>query len=245
MRITRVFTGQPLATGAQITLDEGPSRHLLGVLRLRPGGALTLFNGTGGEFAATLIDGAGGRARVSLGDFLNRDRESPLAIHLGMGIAKGERMDWVVQKAVELGIAAITPLLTARSEVRLTTERADRKHRHWQQIVVSAGEQCGRNRLPTIAKPIDLSRWLASSAEGLGLVLDPDATLGLGQVTSPASAQVSLLIGPEGGLTTAEVTAAATAGFARVSFGPRILRTETAPLAAISILQARWGDMGQ
>jgi 16S rRNA (uracil1498-N3)-methyltransferase len=243
MRSPRVFTDQPLASGTRIALDSGASRHLLKVLRLRPGAVLRVFNGTGNEFAATVVGDTDGLAHVDLGIYHDLPRESPLAIHLGMGIAKGERMDWIVQKAVELGAAAIAPLFTERSEVRLTAERVDKKHRHWQQIAVSACEQCGRNRLPFIAKPHSLSAWLAK-APMPGLVLDPDATLSLGRIAITAPAQLSLLIGPEGGLTATEIRTATTAGFTAVSLGPRILRTETAPLAAISILQARWGDLG-
>lgn len=243
MRTPRVFTDQPIASGARITLEAGPSRHLLAVLRLRPGSALTVFNGAGGEFTAALVDGAGGRAHIAIGRHSNRERESPLAIHLGIGIARGERMDWVVQKAVELGVSAITPLFTERSEVRLNQERGDRKHRHWRQIAVSACEQCGRNRLPAIAKPVALLSWLGATRD-LGLVLDPEAGIALCRVERPAGTGVHLLIGPEGGLTTAEIDDAVAAGFVRANLGSRILRTETAPLVAISLLQSRWGDLG-
>jgi len=243
MRSPRIFTDQPLASGTHVVLGSGASRHLLNVLRLRSGAPLTIFNGAGKEFTATLIGNTGGIARIALGDGCALERESPLAIHLGMGVAKGERMDWVIQKAVELGVVTITPLLTERSEVRLNPERADKKHRHWQRIAISACEQCGRNWLPAIAKPHDLPAWLAVTPMP-GLALDPEAELTLGQITAPTQTQLSLLVGPEGGLTTAEITAAATAGFTAVHLGPRILRTETAPLAAISIIQARWGDLG-
>lgn len=242
MRSPRVHTEQPLASGATITLEPEPSRHLLGALRLRPGAALTVFNGDGGEFAATLVDGGGGGAHIQLGDYGAVDRESPLAIHLGMGIARGERMDWVVQKAVELGVTSIAPLFSERSEVRLNAERAGKKHRHWRQIAISACEQCGRNRVPAIGEPLELSAWLAS-APLPGLVLDPKAEPGLRQLERPPRAQVSLLIGPEGGLTASEIAAASTAGFVPVRLGPRILRTETAPLAAISAIQLLWGDL--
>lgn len=243
MRCPRVFTDQPLASGTHIVLDSGASRHLLNVLRLQSAAPLTVFNGAGKEFAATLIGNTGGIARVALGVGCEPGRESPLAIHLGMSVAKGERMGWVVQKAVELGVVTITPLLTERSEVRLNPERADKKHRHWQQIAISACEQCGRNRLPAIAKPHNLPAWLAVTPMP-GLVLDPEAGLTLGQIAAPTQTQLSLLVGPEGGLTTAEIAAATTAGFTAVHLGPRVLRTETAPLAAISIIQARWGDLG-
>lgn len=243
MRTPRVYTEQPLASGAAITLEQAPSRHLLGALRLRPGATLTVFNGVGGEYAATLVDSSSGMAHVRLGDHCDVDRESPLAIHLGMGIARGERMDWVVQKAVELGVATIVPLFSERSEVRLNAERAGKKHRHWRQVAISACEQCGRNLVPEIGEAVEFSAWLAS-ASGPGLVLDPEARLGLGQLDRPVSAPIRLLVGPEGGFTAAEIAAAISVGFTPVHLGPRILRTETAPLAVISAIQARWGDLG-
>lgn len=241
MATPRVFTDQALAAGAEIGLESGPSHHLLKVLRLKPGAGLRLFNGCGGSFAAVLAGSRGQEARVAVGDFDPADHESPLAIELAIGVSRGERMDWVMQKAVELGVAAIRPLVTERTEVRLAGERRDKKLGHWRQIAIAACEQCGRNRLPDIHAPQLLADWLPAAA-GLRLVLAPEATTALASIEATAPDVVTLLIGPEGGLSAAEIDAAIATGYRAVSLGPRVLRTETAPLAALAICQARWGD---
>lgn len=242
MAIPRVFTDQPLAEGAAIALEPGPSHHLLRVLRLQSGAQLQLFNGRGGSFAATLAGSRGQAAQVTVSSFDPADRESPLAVELAIGISRGERMDWIVQKAVELGVAAIRPLITARTEVRLGGERGARKLGHWRHIAIAACEQCGRNLVPPIHPPRPLADWLPAAA-GLGLVLAPGAAQPLAALAATPEA-VSLLIGPEGGLTLEELAAAEAAGFHAVGLGPRVLRTETAPLVALALCQARWGDLG-
>ena len=241
MAIPRIFTDQPLTAGTEIALEPGPSHHLLKVLRLKPGAGLCLFNGRGGSFAAVLAGSRGPEARVAVGDFAPADHESPLAIELAIGVSRGERMDWVVQKAVELGVTAIRPLVTERTEVRLGGERRDKKLGHWRQIAIAACEQCGRNRLPAIHAPQPLADWLPAAA-GLRLVLAPGATTALAGIEATAPDAVTLLIGPEGGLSAVEIDVAVAAGFRAVTLGPRVLRTETAPLAALAICQARWGD---
>jgi len=241
MAIPRIFTEQALASGAELALEPGPSHHLLRVLRLKPGADLRLFNGRGGSHAATLAGSRGQHALVAVGAFAPADCESPLAIELAIGISRGERMDWIVQKAVELGVAAIRPLITQRTEVRLGGERGAKKLGHWRQIAIAACEQCGRNRVPAIRPPERLADWLPQ-ATGLGLVLAPGAAQPLAALTEKPGA-LSLLIGPEGGLAEEEIAAAQAAGFIAVSLGPRVLRTETAPLAALAICQARWGDL--
>lgn len=241
MAIPRVFTDQTIAAGAEIGLEPGPSHHLLKVLRLKPGAGLRLFNGRGGSFAAVLSGHRGQEVRVAVSDFDPADDASPLAIELAIGVSRGERMDWVVQKAVELGASAIRPLITERTEVRLAGERRDKKLGHWRQIAIAACEQCGRNRLPDIHAPQPLADWLPAAA-GLRLVLAPGATTALAGIEATEPDAVTLLIGPEGGLSAAEVDAAIAAGFQAVGLGPRVLRTETAPLAALAICQARWGD---
>lgn len=242
MRAPRLFTDQPLATGMEITLEPGASRHIVTVLRLTPGGSITLFNGEGGEYAATLHGGSGKQASVSVGRFSDMDRQSPLAIHLGIALSKGDRFDWVIQKATELGVAQITPLITARTEVRLSAERQQKKCQHWRQVAISACEQSGRNRLPCMIPPAPCRDWLSVQAD-VKLVLHPATANSplLPRDLSPTS--VALLVGPEGGFTDDEVSAALGLGFTPLRLGPRILRTETAPLAGISIVQAFWGDM--
>ena len=245
MRIPRVYHDGPLAEDADVTLDEGASTHVQRVLRLRPGAALRLFNGRGGEFEA-VIEGAGrARARVRVGRHHPRDVESPLAITLAQGISRGERMDLTLQKSVELGVARIAPLVTSHCQVRLEGERLERRHRHWQGVITSACEQCGRTRLPELLPAADLSEWLTAPAEAgtLRIVLDHRAQQGLSGLTLRPRA-ATLLIGPEGGLEEAEVEAARQAGYLALSLGPRILRTETAGLAALAAIQTLWGDLG-
>lgn len=241
MAAPRVFTDQVLAEGIRIALETGPSHHLLRVLRLKAGAELSIFNGRGGCHRALLTGSDGGRAQVEVGNLDRDDRESPLAVTLAIGISRGERMDWIVQKSVELGVAAIQPLITQRTEVRLKGERSAKRLAHWRQIAIAACEQSGRNRVPEIHPPKSFSSTLDLPAE-LRLVLAPGAEQSLaGLPETPSS--LCLLIGPEGGLAAAEIAAAEAAGFLAVGLGPRVLRTETAPLAALAICQARWGDL--
>jgi 16S rRNA (uracil1498-N3)-methyltransferase len=237
----RIYTAQALARGAEIDLDEGPARHVAGALRLKVGAELTLFNGQGGEFAAHIIAVARRSVRVSLGNFSPIERESPLVVTLGLGISRGERMDYALQKCTELGVARVVPLVTERTEVRIKGERENRKRRHWQQVVISACEQCGRNRVPEVAATTPLNDWLNAAQSDLRLVLHHRTDGGLGQL--PAATTVDLLVGPEGGLAIAEIDAARAAGFKAMALGPRVMRTETAPVAALSVLQFHWGDM--
>jgi 16S rRNA (uracil1498-N3)-methyltransferase len=237
----RFYTEQALASGAELTLEAGPSRHIASALRLREGAQLRLFNGAGGEYLAEVSTLDKQAVSVRVGDFFPDDREAPLAITLGIGISRGERMDLVVQKSTELGVSAIQPLVTERTEVRLKGEREVKKRRHWQQVAVSACEQSGRNRVPEIAEPLPLDHWLSRATADLKLVLHHRNRQGLAEYATPAS--IALLVGPEGGLSGAEIESAETAGFHPLRLGPRVLRTETAPLAALSILQFHWGDM--
>ena len=239
MREIRVFTDQPLTCGEEVVLDPMASRHL-SVLRLKAGSEVTLFNGEGGEYSTRILT-AGKTCRLSIEAFSDREMESPLAIHLGIGISRGDRMDLVVQKATELGVKTITPLYTERTEVKLKGDRADKKLRHWRQIAVSACEQCGRNRLPEISSPEPIAHWLPVSAD-LKFVLHHRSEKNLRDYAS-APKTVALLIGPEGGLSTSEISTAEKNGFNPLTLGPRVMRTETAPLAAVSIFQSLWGDM--
>jgi 16S rRNA (uracil1498-N3)-methyltransferase len=237
----RIFIDAPVSQDALMSLDAAASRHVAGALRLRTGASVTLFNGSGGEYRATIEAVDRKSVTVRILDFVQAERESPLSVALGLAISRGDRMDYAVQKATELGVTEIYPLITERTEVRLQGERKRKKRTHWAQIAVSACEQCGRNRLPVIHDLQSLDGWLASVRGDCKLVLHPDSDRGLDVMPPPAS--VSLLIGPEGGLSPAELNAAQAAGFRPMRLGPRVMRTETAPVAALAVLQFRWGDM--
>jgi 16S rRNA (uracil1498-N3)-methyltransferase len=228
--------------GREIVLPDAAGHHALRVLRLAVGDPLTLFNGAGGEFAATLVRADKRDAWVLLDAFSPVERESALAVTLVQGIAANDAMDFVVRRAVELGVAAVQPVVAARSARFPSDERGRKRLAHWRQIVVSACEQCGRNRVPPVHDVADLDAWLAARATVRpGIVLDPAASIVIGAVPAPGSS-VDVLVGPEGGFTSDEVARAARAGLTSVRMGPRILRTETASLAALSAIHAMWGD---
>ena len=230
----------PLATGAEIDLPPGAARHVQ-VLRLQPGDGITLFHGgqgagdPGGEFDATVLRMGRSDVRVQVGAHHAIEREAPRAVHLLAGITANERMDWLVEKATELGVASITPLVAERSVLKLKGERADKKLAHWQGVAVAAAEQCGRNRVPAIHPAVTLTEWLKKAAPGERWVLSlSEGTRPLSQM--PSTGPVTVLSGPEGGLSPAEEAAALAGGFAPVTLGPRVLRAETAPLAVLSAL---------
>jgi 16S rRNA (uracil1498-N3)-methyltransferase len=235
----RFYVEAPLFPGADIELPERVVRHVA-VLRLRAGEEITLFNGAGGEYCARLASLARERYTARVEAQRDVDRESPLSIILALGISSGDRMDYAVQKATELGAAEIWPITTERSVVRLSEARIDRRLAHWQSIAVAACEQCGRNRLPQIARAASLREFLSCSAPGTRLLLVPDGAARLREL--PRTERLTVLAGPEGGLSADENNQALKAGFVGVRFGPRVLRTETAPLAAIAAIQALWGD---
>ena len=239
---TRLYCDLPLSPGAEIVLPDAAARHAVSVLRLQVGDALNLFNGTGGEYRASLVAVNKRETRVRLIEFDATERESPVDITLALGISAGERMDYSLQKATELGVTAIAPLATERSVVKLAGERADKRLQHWQHVVIAACEQCGRNRVPAVAPVQKIYAYLAAVDRNKRLLmLSPDAGTPLKRVASAAAAV--LLIGAEGGLAPSEYQAAQACGFEPVSLGPRILRTETAPVAALALLQALWGDL--
>ena len=239
---TRLYCDLAFSPGAEFALPEAAARHAVAVLRLQVGDTLSLFNGEGGEYRASLVAVGKRDARVRLIEFHAAERESPLDITLALGISSGERMDYSLQKATELGVTSIQPLATERSVVKLAGERADKRLRHWQHVVIAACEQCGRNRVPTVAPVQKLFAYLADVDRSRRLLmLSPDANAPLKRAM-PATG-VILLIGAEGGLAPAEYQAAQASGFEPVSLGPRILRTETAPVAALAVLQALWGDL--
>jgi 16S rRNA (uracil1498-N3)-methyltransferase len=292
MRLTRCFVSEALSTGSIVALPQEAAAHLTRVLRLRPGADLTVFDGRGGEYQARLLEpGAGIRARQSGAGLPGREpasgrggarapvqvevrehraveREAPLPVTLLQCLARGERMDWIVQKATELGVATIVPLLSRHSVVQLDREAAARRLAHWRGVAIGACEQCGRNRLPHIAAPLDLQAACAAAAAAdppsLRLALSAEAALSLpaalqpaGRSQSPSPAlspapspapcpaprAIALLVGPEGGLAEPELAAALASGFVPCRLGPRILRAETAPLAALAALGALLGDL--
>jgi len=243
MRRTRIFIDTVLAAGQDLTLPAEAANHVQRVLRLRAGAPLVLFNGRGGEYHATLLHADREATVARVGEHDAADRESPLQLTLLQGVSRGERMDTIVQKATELGVTRIQPMLTEFSVVKLDEAAAAKRRVHWQAVAVGACEQCGRNRVPQVAAALDYSVALAVAAAGPGLrlVLAPDAPQSL--VTAARGAALTLLIGPEGGLSEREMSLAERAGFVACRLGPRVLRTETAPLAALSLLQALLGDL--
>lgn len=241
MRIPRVYTDQPLTLNEPIALNEAAAHYLGKVLRLPAGRPVTVFNGAGGEFQGHLSRVHKKQVEVVLDSFDDSDRQSPLAVELAVGLSRGERWDFVLQKATELGAHRIVPLLSERTEVKLSGERLEKKQRHWRQTLISACEQCQRNRLPELAPLSPLAAYLDGCTSEQRWVLHHRDSQGLPTGGAPQS--VSLLIGPEGGLSDAEIDAARRAGFEPLTLGPRVLRTETAPVAALSIVQHLWGDM--
>ncbi|GLS27039.1 16S rRNA (uracil(1498)-N(3))-methyltransferase [Marinibactrum halimedae] len=240
MRIPRIFTSQTLVTGDSIKLDAQASRHLTKVLRMEVSRPLLLFNGEGGEYSAEIIE-VGKTVCVKILEHDSIERASTLEISLVIGLSKGERFEWVLQKATELGVSHIYPLFTERSEVKLRGERLDKKLDHWRKIIVSACEQCQLNRLPTLHAPKPLFEVVNDIDADKKLVLHHRTQAQLVGQEKPGS--VAILIGPEGGLSEEEISQAEQAGFDALRLGPRIFRTETAPIAAISILQFQWGDL--
>jgi 16S rRNA (uracil1498-N3)-methyltransferase len=241
MRIPRIHHPAPLSNGAHIELSDTAANHVSRVLRLPVGAPLILFNGQGGEFDATVTAVDKRSVSVALGDFHPTEREPPLPLQLAQGISRGERMDYTIQKAVELGVSRIIPLFTEHCGVQLRGERLKKRVKHWQGVVISACEQCGRNRIPQVDAPLTLAQWLATPGGGTRLVLDPTAEHSLSQLPDPGG-PVSLLIGPEGGLSDQELALAAQAGFLGLRLGPRVLRTETAAVAALAAMLGAWGD---
>jgi 16S rRNA (uracil1498-N3)-methyltransferase len=244
MRMTRVHLAQPLAAGTEVVLPEAAARHVARVLRLRPGAALLLFDGSGADFRAEITEVAGPRVRTRIVERIDGLPESPLAVTLVQAVSRGERMDWTLQKATELGVRRIQPVLSARSVVRLDGQQGERRLRHWQGVVAGACEQCGRSVLPVVEAPLELAQYLeVPRGADRRLVLAPDGSGSIGALAA-GLVSVELLIGPEGGLDETEVAAAGRAGFERVRLGPRVLRTETAGIAALAVLQALAGDLG-
>jgi 16S rRNA (uracil1498-N3)-methyltransferase len=232
----RFYCPAPLATGQSLELPPGAARHVQ-VLRLQPGAAITLFNGQGGEFEAVVEHMGRSDVRVQVAAYLPVEREAPRKLRLAVGMPANERMDWLVEKATEMGVAGIQPLVAERSVLKLSSERAQKKQAHWQGIAIAACEQCGRNRVPVIHEVMDMARWLAMpQGREVRLVLSLAAQARPLLEAAAGSAPALVLSGPEGGLAPHEERAALAQGFQPVSLGPRVLRAETAPLAVLAAL---------
>lgn len=242
MRNIRVYTETPLAVSATTVLSGEASHHLLRVLRCRRNDRVILFNGLGGSYTGRIVSGSTRRVEVEILDFEPETAQPPLLITLGLGISRSLHMDYAVQKSVELGVHRIVPLYTERSNVKLDQPRVRSRMEHWQKIVIHACEQSGRNILPVLDGPRGLDDWVSGCQHPARFVLAPSARQTLAEVT-PNGREAGMLVGPEGGLTDAELAQAEERGYVPVALGPRILRTETAAAAAVTALQVLWGDM--
>lgn len=239
----RFHVPQPLAAGQQLELPADVAHHI-NVVRMEPGDSLTLFNGDGGEYTAVLTEVQKKKAWAEIKLFDPREAELPFAVTLAQALPEGSKMDWIIEKAVELGVAGIQPLAARRCVVRLSAERAEKKLEHWNGIVVSASEQCGRNRLAPVAAPLEFREWISQQDLHKRVILTPRATESLADWARHQPAQaLSLMVGPEGGFSDEEEAEALRHGALPLSIGPRVLRTETAALAAVSILSAAWGGI--
>ena len=241
--IPRIYTTEILTPAMQIKLTGQARDHLIRVLRLQVGDALIVFNGRGGQYTASIAALEKKVVSVQLHSFYDLECESPLDIHLGQGLARGDKMDWLIQKAVELGVNQITPLVTQRSQITLTEQRAAKKIAHWRAVIASACEQCGRNQLPQINKPMAVDVWCQSQITDMALVLEPTADKSLTELLSLMTPPqtISLLVGPASGFSSVEITQVQQHGFIAANLGVRILRTETAALSVVAILQHKWG----
>lgn len=242
MRLSRVYVPTPLMSDAEIELDEPTRHYLLNVLRLKTGRALIAFDGTGGEYSATLHCEGKKKASLIVGEFNAISRESPLQIHLQMCVSRGDHMDFALQKAVELGVTKITPIFSEYSAPPLPPDRLGKRLAHWHSVIISACQQSGRTRLPRLDDPQPIEQSLAPEPEALNVVLDPGATRPLKSLARPTG-PTNLLIGAEGGLSPAEIDLAQRWGYTAVQLGPRVLRTETAAITAITAVQLLWGDL--
>lgn len=251
MSTPRIYLPVPLQPDSEAALDARAAGHVVRVLRLRVGAALLLFNGDGNDYAAELIEVRKDQVRCRVGSAQARATESALTVELAQGISRGERMDYTLQKAVELGVQRIVPLATERSQVKLSGEREEKRLQHWTGIILHACEQSGRSRIPELLPVQRLDQWLAGRerrgqpllpSANQTLFLDPDGDVSVGALQGPLD-HISLLVGPEGGLSPAERELAVRAGCLRLRLGPRVLRTETAALTALAALQGIWGDL--
>ncbi|MEI4979421.1 16S rRNA (uracil(1498)-N(3))-methyltransferase [Aeromonas caviae] len=242
MRIPRIYEPAGLQVGQTLALSEDGANHIGRVLRMQPGQQLELFNGDGHQYPATITSVGKKSVEVTIDSCETRSVESPLAIHLGQVISRGDKMDFTIQKSVELGVTCITPLFSERCGVKLPADRLEKKREQWQKVVISACEQCGRNTVPEVRMPMELDAWLAEETQELKLNLHPRAPYSINTLPIPEHG-VRLLIGPEGGLSGDEIARTVQEDFKEMLLGPRVLRTETAALTAITALQCRFGDL--
>ena len=242
MRMPRFYTETLSSSESEFVLPDDVHRHAIQVLRLKPGANIRLFNGGGMEYEAELTLVEKRHSRVRLGNAIETQKESPLGITLLQGVSRGERMDFAIQKAVELGVKKIVPVITERCNVQLNGDRADKRFHHWRGVIISACEQSGRSFLPELTPVQTLADALSDYQDELNLVLDPLAETRFTELSKPQS--LTMLIGPEGGLADSEVAMAKDTDYQAVQFGPRILRTETAAVAALAVSQTLWGDLG-
>lgn len=243
MRLTRIYQNSKLSVGQNAQLDSRAHNHIVNVLRSKPGDSLILFDGSGQEYNCIIASSNKKQTIINVIDAFSLHLESNLKIHLGQAISKGDRMDFAIQKAVELGVTEITPLKTDFSGFKLSAERLEKKLKHWQQVAISACEQCQRNIIPNIYQPVDLKTWVRDVNADLKLIFDTSEENIIASSAPPKT--IALAIGPEGGFSEKEILAAETNAFKKTTLGPRILRTETAPITAISIFQYLWGDLGE
>lgn len=243
MRTPRIYHPEPLAEGSQVALCDDAANHVGRVLRMSAGQQVQLFDGSNQVFDAEILQADKKSVRVSILNATLDDRESPLHIHLGQVMSRGEKMEFTIQKSIELGVSLITPLLSERCGVKLDAERLNKKLQQWQKIAIAACEQCGRNRVPEIRPVMSLEAWCAEQEDGLKLNLHPRASQSINTLPLPVE-RIRLLIGPEGGLSAEEIAMTAQYQFTDILLGPRVLRTETTALTAITALQVRFGDLG-
>lgn len=241
MTTPRIFCEQRLGPGAQFSLDDAAAQHVGKALRLRTGDTLVVFDGTGGEYPAVIQRMDRERVDVKVGSFRPEEPAPGFAIGLVQGLPEADKMDWILQKATELGVAWVQPVVCERSVVRLSGERAAKREAHWQRVVIAACEQSGRTRVPAVRPTLGLRDWAAGPSAARRWVLLPDAEEALVAQSAPQG-DVELLVGPEGGFSDREIDVATHVGFQPLSLGPRVLRTETAPLAALAAIQSLWGD---
>ncbi len=245
MQLPRLFIDTPLEIGIEIELNAQAHHHLVNVLRLRPGAHFVIFNGRGGEYKATLTHPMRTTSRITVSKFLDCHRESTLNTRLLQAVSRSDRMDYALQKAVELGVSEIQPIVTELCAVRLDARRLSNKRRHWKQVIVAACEQSGRTRIPKLMHPLALAEFMQHHKDHFGIVLDARMGRSLTSLRPPKQQTIAVLIGPEAGFTALEIAMITQGGFIPVRMGPRTFRTETAGVVALAALQILWGDYNQ